>query len=129
MAAVFSKKEKADWDAAVDFFATHKPEFKQMRDDFGGYFLERTAEHALEEMGAKTVGFLIVRAEKKADTAGPLLEFVQEIVSVSMAKHKGNREWDEYYKETLQLLLTALRHVTQQVHILTYHYLWPRFDA
>jgi hypothetical protein len=129
MAKVLNPKEKSDWNAAVDFFSTHKAEFKQMRDDFGGHFQETTALYALENVDATAVGFITIRAGTKPDTAGPMLEFVQEIVSVAMVKHKGEREWQDYYEETLRLLIAALKHLTRQVHILSYHYFWPRFGG
>lgn len=125
----FSAEQDTAWRAAVDFLLAHDADLRQIRDDVGGHFQERAADYALDHMSSKEVGMITIEEGKKHNTAGSTLEFAGAIVAMAITRHKGDKTANEFYTRTLRLLMRALRHITQQVHVLTYHYLWPRFGA
>lgn len=52
-----------------------------------------------------------------------------EIVAVAITRHKGEKEAKEFFEETINYSLKRCVTSREQVHVLTYHYLWPRFGA
>jgi len=129
VATSFTPEQTAAWRLTVDFLNANDAAFKAVRNDVGGHFSEKAADHALREMGNSEVGAVTIREGAEHNTAGVMLEFVDTIVAVAMTRNRGEEDARKYYEETLRLLKRALGHITLQVQVLSYHYLWERFGA
>ena len=125
----WNAQEIAAWRAAVTFLKDNDRQLKTVRDDVGGHFSQTAAAYAVDNMPGTVVGTLTIQEGSKHNTAGAMLRFADAIVLTAMTRHKGEKDARDFYTETLQLLKQALSHITQQVHVVTYHYLWPRFGA
>jgi hypothetical protein len=125
----WSKPEIAEWREAITFLIDKNDLFKTVRDDVGGHFSQAAAAYAIDNMPGSVIGKLTIQEGSKHDTAGAMLRFADAIVLTAMTKHKGQKDARDFYTELLQLLKEALGRITRQVHILTYHYLWPRFGG
>lgn len=87
----FTPEETADWRAAVTFLVDHEQEFRQIRNDVGGHFLEQAADYALASISAKATGVIIIQRGTKPQTAGPFLKFASELVANAITRHKATR--------------------------------------
>jgi hypothetical protein len=122
----FTPQQAASWQSAVDFLVANDAALKRIRDDVGGHFSEKAADYALNNIGDREAGTLIINEGRKHNSAGPVLKFVHAIVAMAMTQHNEG-DAAEFYENTLKMLKECLAHITQQVHVITYHYLWPRF--
>lgn len=123
------------WDAAIQFFNTHRTMLQGIRNDVGGHFGHQAALNAIAMLGPDACGSIAlvegVLERRKRQTVEAdqqlKLHFAAEIAGTAFLRHLPNGDIAQYGAFLNDFLLPGYQHAINCVYILAREYLWERF--
>ena len=123
------------WNAATNYFSENASNWKKLRGDVGGHFLEQTAEFALRNLSVYATGEVHLRQFHGRQQGGILFPFTNELVAIGMRKTmkvENNKEPTEdeirqFFHDLFGVVTEGWEHAVNAVNIVAHEYLMPRF--
>jgi len=122
------RRRREAWTAAITFFSKTKKFIDSQRNAYGGHVSDDLARFVLSkvEQTDDTPGELEVKISDE-HTTRYVFKFAESIVSHALFVDRGERDHTEFFQESLDILMEALKHAAHGTQILADIYIMPTF--
>ena len=122
-----NEKQRRDWRASVTFFETQHQLLKDWRNDMGGHFLDRTAEHVLDNLHEESAGAIELHEIPDSTLHGLRIKFAYDIIAHAIGRGHDDGGFEPYVTKRMEFVAEAFGHAAQAMHIIVQVRLWRQF--